>query len=66
MKNVSSSPLAMNLAKWIFSIVKFHKVNKIVKYKKEQLAIVEKKSSSVMKDKFKQDLLRYIESSMGN
>jgi len=37
LKNVSS--VAMNLAKWVFAMDKFYRVNKIVKPKKAQLAI---------------------------
>ena len=47
LKTVSS--VAMNLAKWVFAMDKFYKVNKIVKPKKEQLAVAEEKYSSVMK-----------------
>jgi len=59
LKTVSS--VAMNLAKWVFAMDKFYKVNKIVKPKKEQLAVAEEKYSSVMKVlKVKQDELRII------
>lgn len=39
----------MNLAKWVFAMDKFYRVNKIVKPKKEQLAIAEQKYADVMK-----------------
>jgi dynein heavy chain len=39
----------MNLAKWVFAMDKFYKVNKIVKPKKEQLKVAEEKYESVMK-----------------
>ena len=41
--------MAMNLAKWVFAMDKFYKVNKIVKPKKEQLKEAEAKYESVMK-----------------
>jgi len=47
LKNVSA--VAMNLAKWVHAMDKFYRVNKIVKPKKEQLAIAEEKYASVMK-----------------
>jgi len=31
----------MNLAKWVFAMDKFYRVNKVVKPKKEQLAVAE-------------------------
>ena len=43
------SLVAMNLAKWVFAMDKFYRVNKIVKPKKEQLKIAEEKYDSVMK-----------------
>jgi len=39
----------MNLAKWVFAMDKFYKVNKIVKPKKEQLKGAEEKYEAVMK-----------------
>lgn len=39
----------MNLAKWVFAMDKFYRVNKIVKPKKEQLAVAEAKYADVMK-----------------
>ena len=39
----------MNLAKWVFAMDKFYRVNKIVKPKKEQLKVAEEKYESVMK-----------------
>jgi dynein heavy chain len=39
----------MNMAKWVFAMDGFFKVNKVVKPKKEQLAIAEEKYASVMK-----------------
>lgn len=39
----------MNLAKWVFAMDKFYRVNKIVKPKKEQLAVAEQKYADVMK-----------------
>jgi hypothetical protein len=42
------SGVAMNLAKWVFAMDGFYKVNLIVKPKKAQLAIAEEKYSSVM------------------
>lgn len=47
LKNVSQ--VAMNMAKWIFAMDGFYKVNKIVKPKKEQLAVAEAKYADVMK-----------------
>ena len=46
LKNVSA--VAMNLAKWVHAMDKFYKVNKVVKPKKEQLAVAEKKYAAVM------------------
>ena len=43
------STVAMNLAKWVFAMDKFYRVNKIVKPKKEQLKVAEEKYESVMK-----------------
>lgn len=43
------SAVAMNLAKWVFAMDKFYRVNKIVKPKKEQLKVAEEKYESVMK-----------------
>ena len=45
----SVSQVAMNMAKWVFAMDGFYKVNKIVKPKKEQLAVAEEKYASVMK-----------------
>ena len=39
----------MNLAKWVFAMDKFYRVNKVVKPKKEQLAVAEQKYADVMK-----------------
>ena len=51
----------MNLAKWVHAMDKFYKVNKVVKPKKEQLAIAEEKYAAVMKVlKVKQDELQKI------
>lgn len=47
LKNVSQ--VAMNMAKWIFAMDGFYKVNKVVKPKKEQLAVAEAKYADVMK-----------------
>ena len=46
LKNVSG--VCMNLAKWVFAMDKFYKVNKIVIPKKEQLAVAEKEYAEVM------------------
>lgn len=43
------SAVAMNLAKWVFAMDKFYRVNKIVKPKKEQLKVAEEKYEAVMK-----------------
>jgi dynein heavy chain len=43
------SAVAMNLAKWVFAMDKFYRVNKIVKPKKQQLKVAEEKYESVMK-----------------
>jgi len=45
----SVSPLAMNLAKWVFAMDKFFNVNKIVIPKKLELAVAEEKYAGVMK-----------------
>lgn len=39
----------MNMAKWVFAMDGFYKVNKIVKPKKIQLAEAEEKYANVMK-----------------
>jgi len=39
----------MNLAKWVFAMDKFYRVNQIVIPKKKELAIAEEKYESVMK-----------------
>lgn len=39
----------MNLAKWVFAMDKFYRVNKVVKPKKEQLKVAEEKLEAVMK-----------------
>ena len=46
LKNVSG--VAMNMAKWVFAMDGFYKVNLIVKPKKAQLAIAEEEYASVM------------------
>ena len=38
----------MNLAKWVHAMDKFYKVNKVVKPKKEQLAVAQGKYAAVM------------------
>lgn len=51
----------MNLAKWVFAMDKFYKVNQVVKPKKAQLAIAEEKYEAVMKVlKEKQSALQII------
>jgi dynein heavy chain, axonemal len=40
--------VAKNLAKWVFAMDGFYKVNKIVKPKKEQLKVAEEKYAAVM------------------
>jgi hypothetical protein len=39
----------MNLAKWVFAMDGFYKVNLVVKPKKAQLAVAEEKYEAVMK-----------------
>ena len=39
----------MNLAKWVFAMDKFYKVNQVVKPKKAELAVAEEKYAAVMK-----------------
>ena len=47
LKNVSA--VAMNLAKWVFAMDKFFRVNQVVIPKKAQLAVAEEKYAAVMK-----------------